>query len=65
MYSCREFKELIGPNSGCAEPFCFERRTTALKTDRREVSGSILHRACQPSRSVVSVVFSETCINTG
>ena len=35
------------------------------KTDRREVPGSFLGRACRPSRSEFSVVFSETRVNTG
>ena len=35
------------------------------KTGRREVPGSFLGRACQPSRSEFSVVFSETRVNTG
>ena len=35
-----------------------------LKTGRREVSGSNRGRACRPSRSEFSMVFSETRINT-
>ena len=35
------------------------------KTGRREVPGSFLGRACRPSRSEFSVVFSETRVNTG
>ena len=35
------------------------------KTGRREVTGSFLGRACQPSHSEFSVVFSETRTNTG
>ena len=37
----------------------------ALKTDRRKVTGLNPGRACQPSRSEFSVVFSETRVNTG
>ena len=37
----------------------------ALKTGRPVVPGSILGRACRPSRSEFSVVFSETRVNTG
>ena len=36
-----------------------------LKTGRREVPGSNPGRACRPSRSEFSVVFSETRVNTG
>ena len=36
-----------------------------LKTSRREVPGSNPSRACRPSRSESSVVFSETRANTG
>ena len=36
----------------------------ALKTRRREVAGSSPGRACRPSRSQFSVVFSETRVNT-
>ena len=36
-----------------------------LKTERREVPGSNPGRACRPSRSEFSVVFSETRVNTG
>ena len=36
-----------------------------LKTGRREVPGSNLGRACRPSCSEFSVVFSETRVNTG
>ena len=35
-----------------------------LKTRRREVPGSNLGRACRPSRSEFSVVFSETRVST-
>ena len=35
-----------------------------LKTGRREVTGSNPGRACRPSRSEFSVVFSETRLNT-
>ena len=35
-----------------------------LKTGRWEVPGSFLGRACRPSRSEFSVVFSETRVNT-
>ena len=38
---------------------------SALITDGREVSDSILDRACRPSRLEFSVVFSETRINEG
>ena len=37
----------------------------ALKTEKREVSGSNFGRACRPSCSGFSVVFSETRVNTG
>ena len=43
-----------GPTSGIA---------VTLKTGRREVSGSNPGRACRPSRSEFSVVFSETRVN--
>ena len=36
-----------------------------LKTDRGEMSGSNPGRACRPSHSEFSVVFSETRVNTG
>ena len=36
-----------------------------LKTGRRKVPGSIPGRACRPSRSEFSMVFSETSKNTG
>ena len=36
-----------------------------LKTGRQEVPGSNPGRACRPSRSEFSVVFSETRVNTG
>ena len=36
-----------------------------LKTGRWEVPGSNPGRACRPSRSEFSVVFSETSINVG
>ena len=36
----------------------------ALTTGRREVPGSNPGRACLPSRSEFSVVFSETRVNT-
>ena len=45
-----------GPTSGSA---------VTLKTGRREVPGSNPGRACRPSRSEFSVVFSETRVNTG
>ena len=38
---------------------------SALKTGRREVLGSNPGRACRPSRLELSLVFSETCVNTG
>ena len=37
---------------------------STLKIGKREVPGSILGRACQPSRSEFFVVFSETRVNT-
>ena len=37
----------------------------ALKTDWREVPGSIPDSACLPSRSEFSVIFSKTRVNTG
>ena len=40
-----------------AERFC-------SRTGRREVPGSIVGRACRPSRSELSLVYSETRINT-
>ena len=36
-----------------------------LKTGRREVGGSNPGRACRPSRSEFSVVFSETRVSMG
>ena len=36
-----------------------------LKTGRRELPGSNPGRACRPSRSEFSVVFSETRVDTG
>ena len=39
--------------------------SSALKTGRRQMPGSILGHACRPSRSEVSVVFSETHVKTG
>ena len=47
---------MIGPTSGTA---------VTLKTGRREVPGSNPGRACQPTRSEFSVVFSETRVNMG
>ena len=40
------------------------RRDSELKTGSREVPGSILGRACWPSRSEFPGVFSETHVNT-
>ena len=40
------------------------RSGSALKNGRREVTGSIPDRACQPNFSEFSVVFSETRVNT-
>ena len=37
----------------------------ALRTGRREVPGLNPGRACRPSRSEFSMVFSETCVNKG
>ena len=51
-----EMLPFIGPISGTA---------VTLKTGRREVPGAIPGRACRPSRSEFSVVFSETRVNTG
>ena len=45
-----------GPTNGTA---------VTLETGRQEVPGSNLGRACRPSRSEFSVVFSETSVNTG
>ena len=39
---------------------CFE-----IETGRREVPGSIPGRACRPSRSEITVVFSKIRLNTG
>ena len=50
------FKIIMGPTSGTA---------VTLKTGRREGPGSNPGRACRPSRSEFSVVFSETRVNTG
>ena len=47
---------VAGPTSDTAE---------MLKTGRREVPGSNSGHACRPSRSEFSVVFYETCVNTG
>ena len=41
------------------------RSGTILKAGRREVPGSNPNRACRPSRSDFSVVFSETRVNMG
>ena len=38
---------------------------SALKAGRREVPGSISGRACRPSRSEISVVFTGPRVNTG
>ena len=46
----------MGPTSG---------RVVTLETGRREVPGSNTGRACRPSCSEFSVVFSETRVNTG
>ena len=51
-----ELPLLLRPTSGSAATF---------KTGRREVPGSKPGRACQPSRSEFSVVFSETRLNMG
>ena len=40
-------------------------RVVTLETGRWEVPGYIPGRACRPSRSEFSVVFSETRVNTG
>ena len=48
--------KFIGPTSG---------RVVTLETGRRGVPGSNPGRACRPSRSEFSVVFSETRVNTG
>ena len=48
---------VLGPTSGCV--------VLLSKTGRREVPGSIPDRACRPSHSEFSVVFSETRVNTG
>ena len=48
--------DYISPTSGSA---------ITLKTGRPEVPGSNPGRACRPSRSEFSVVFSETRLNTG
>ena len=50
------FFYILRPTSGSA---------VTLKTGRREVQGSNPGRACRPSCSEFSVVFSETCVNTG
>ena len=47
----------------CSNRICG--RVVSLETGRREVPGSNLGRACRPSRSEFSVVFSETRVNTG
>ena len=49
-------KIVTGPTSGIA---------VTLKTGRREVSASNPGRACRPSHSEFSVVFSESRVNTG
>ena len=48
--------KLVGPTSG---------RVVMVKTERREVPGSNLGRACRPSHSEFSVVLSETRVNKG
>ena len=50
------FLIFYGPTSG---------GLVALKTGRREMPGSNPDRACRPSCSEFSVVFSETRINAG
>ena len=40
-------------------------RVVTLKTGRQEMLGPNPGRACRPSRSEFSVVFSETRVNTG
>ena len=47
---------MLGPTSG---------GVVVLKIGRREVPGSNPGRACRPRRSVFSVIFSETRVNTG
>ena len=54
LQECLHVKE--SPTSG---------RVVMLKTERREVPGSNRGRACRPSGSEFSVVFSETCVNMG
>ena len=57
FHNKKEMKSLTSrPTSGEA---------VTLKTGRREVPGSNPGRACRPSRSEFSVVFSETRVNTG
>ena len=51
------FRNVWGPTSGSA--------VTLKKTGRREMPVSNPGRACRPSRSEFSVVFSETPVNTG
>ena len=53
------FKDYIPSNKGPTSG-----RVVTLETGRREVLGSN-GRACRPSRSEFSVVFSETRVNTG
>ena len=50
----KNFSLFLSPTSG---------RVVTLKTGRWEVPGSNPGRACRPSRSTFSVVFSETRVN--
>ena len=50
------FHHVLGPPSGAV---------VTLRTGRREEPGSNTGRACRPSCSEFSVVFSETRVNTG
>ena len=54
------FKDYIPSNKGPTSG-----RVVTLETGRWEVPGSNPGRACRPSRSEFSVVFSETRENTG
>ena len=50
---------------GCRAVRPWSHQWLRSKIGRREVPGSFLGRACRPSRSEFSVVFSETRVNTG
>ena len=60
-----ESPSLITCDFLCVTLLLIQGGVITLKTGRREVPGSNRGRACRPSRSEFSVVFSETRVNTG